>query len=146
MTNELNWRSMSVNRDSCYEHLISKFASSENGRKKIFSTNKDMMTFCAVLGYEKNKFLPIESTAKKISISLDTYSTTKDDAYIYLLALTREPILDVLKTENLHRAIKIFEGYCNAGLEILDEWNLKHSGDSEGFELLFEESFIHLSS
>lgn len=146
MSNELNWRAMSVYRDSRYEHLVSKFASSENGKKKIFSTNKDMMTFCALVGFEKELFQPIESSAKKISISLETYANTKDDAYIYLLALAKEPNLDVLKIENLNKAIKIFEGYCNAGLKILDGWNMKHAGDSEGFDLLFDESFEHLIS
>lgn len=137
---------MSVYRDSRYEHLVSKFASSENGKKKIFSTNKDMMTFCALLGFEKDLFHSIEPSAKKISISLETYANTRDDAYIYLLALAKEPILDILKTENLNKVIKVFEGYCNAGLKVLDEWNMKHSGDSEGFDMLFDESFEHLIS
>jgi dnd system-associated protein 4 len=146
MSKGLNWRTLSVYRDSRYEHLISKFASSEYGKKKIFATNKDMMTFCALLGYEKELHQPIEASAKKISISLDTYSNTNDDAYIYLLALAKEPCLDILKTENLNKAIKLFEGYCNAGLKILDEWNMKHSGDPEGFDILFDESFEHLIS
>ena len=146
MSKELNWRVMSVYRDSKYEHLITKFALPESGKRKTFSKNKDMMVFCALLGFESELFQPIDSRAKKISISLETYANTKDDAYIYLLALTKEPNLDILKIENLNKAIKIFEGYCNAGLRTLDEWNMKHSGDYEGFDMLFDESFEHLIS
>ena len=146
MPDEINWRAMSVYRDSRYEHLIVKFSLPESGKKKIFSKNKYLMTFCALLGFEKELFQPIDSSATKTSISLETYANTSDDAYIYLLALAKEPNLDILKTENLYKAIRIFEGYCNAGLKILDEWNMKHSGDSEGFDMLFDESFEHLIS
>ncbi|SON48537.1 hypothetical protein [Vibrio tapetis] len=145
MSDDLNWRALSVNRDKKYEHLVKKFASPEQGKTKVFKNIKDFMVFAALVAYEADKYIPLKAEAK-VSISLETYANTEHDSYIYLLALTKSPNIDALKGESLALSIKHFEAYCNAGLEIIDSWNVKHTYDDSGFEMLFDESFEHIAS
>lgn len=41
-----------------------------------------------------------------------------------------------MKTENLNDAVKVFEGYCNAGLTIIQSWLDENPGDPSGIETL----------
>lgn len=41
-----------------------------------------------------------------------------------------------LKHENLNDAVKVFEGYCNAGLSIIQSWMDENPGDPTGIETL----------
>lgn len=136
--NEYNWRSVSVYRSTEFEPLVNKFAKPEVGEKKIFSNIKDFMVFAALVAFEEGKFEALKGV-DKISITLDTYSTTNHDAYIYLLALHKTNNIDVMKNENLTETVRIFEGYCNAGLKVIKDWFEINSASEEALDVFFNQ-------
>lgn len=128
---EENWRDIQVYRDRKHEPIVEKLTQEES---RIFNHNKDLMVFAAMVGYSHDKFEPVSSN--KIQITLGTYSNTRQDTYIYLLALLEMKDATCLKYENLNDAIKIFEGYCNAGLSIIQSWIDENPGDPTGIDTL----------
>ncbi len=128
---EKDWRGINVNRDRKHEPLVEKLT---QGDYVIFNHNKDLMVFAAMVGYSFKKFESVSSD--KIQITLGTYSNTQQDTYIYLLALLEKKDASCLKHENLNEAVKVFEGYCNAGLSIIQSWMDENPGDPTGIETL----------
>lgn len=152
MSVETAWRDLNVYRDSKYDNLVTRFCSTrtkateqDSQQSIIFKTVKELMVFAALIGLENENYKPI-SGGKKIPITLDTYSRTKHDAYIYLIALSKEPSLDVLKNENLPNAIRHFEAYCNGGLEIVSNWILENLSEDIGSNTLFNRVLEHLAA
>ncbi|WP_226048876.1 hypothetical protein [Vibrio vulnificus] len=119
MADMIDWRKLSVRRDARFETLEERFCSTKGAKSdsRVFSTVKELMVFAALVGYQLDDYQPLESKVNTTPILLDTYATTEHDAYIYLLALAKEPSLNMLKDEHLRDAIGIFEGYCNSGLK-----------------------------
>jgi len=119
--NITDWRKKNVYRDRKFEHLINMLV--EDKDTSIFDYNKDLMVFAATVGYNFNTKKPLpHNSADKIPISLYTYANTEDDGFIYLLALMEKRNASCLKDIHLQDSIKIFEEYCNGGLEIIDNW------------------------
>jgi dnd system-associated protein 4 len=128
------WKKLSVKRDRCHEPLVDKLCFDKDGNKPVFSFLKDLMLFASMVGYSegKRKVLGTDS----ISILLETYASDQKDSFIYLLALMNKKDGIVLKDENLPEAIKIFEEFCNAGLEKIQLWLDENPGDHEGIDTL----------
>ena len=128
---DTKWLGINVNRDRKHEPLVEKLT---QGDHVIFNHNKDLMVFAAMVGYSRDKFEPVSSN--KIQITLGTYSTTQQDTYIYLLALLKTKDANCLKYENLNTAVRVFEGFCNAGLSIIQGWMDENPGDPIGIDTL----------
>jgi len=125
------WLGINVNRDRKHEPLVERLT---QGEHVIFQHNKDLMVFAAMVGYSQEKFEPVGQS--KIQITLGTYANTQQDTYIYLLALLKNKDAACLKTDNLNDAVKVFEGYCNAGLAIIQTWLEDNPGDPTGIDTL----------
>lgn len=125
------WLGINVNRDRKHEPLVERLT---QGEYVIFQHNKDLMVFAAMVGYSHKKFEPVGQN--KIQITLGTYANTQQDTYIYLLALLENKDAACLKSENLNEAVKVFEGYCNAGLTIIQSWLDENPGDPTGVDTL----------
>ncbi|MGV2839073.1 hypothetical protein [Vibrio cyclitrophicus] len=140
MTENFDWRKLRVHRDERFEDLVEKLCATKSSNEQdfLFKTIKEFMVLAAMVGFEIGEFKPFRSKVNTISIPLDTYSTTKHDAYIYLLALAERPTLDILKEEHLKEAIEIFEGYCNAGLNHIDDWVINNMNESLLENVLFK--------
>lgn len=108
----------------------------------VFPTIKALMCFAAVLGFEQGRRAPFSRDQNMTeSIEWHTFSNTKHDHYIYLLALAETNDLNILndthldppenanKNNNMHI---IFEDYANGGLEILQTWLKRTPGDPYG--------------
>lgn len=147
MTETFDWRSLSVRRDSRFEALEEKFCStkSSDNSESVFSTVKEFMVFAALVGFQLDNFKPLESKANSTPILLSTYATTKHDAYIYLIAIAKEPSLNILKDESLRDAIGIFEGYCNGGLHHIDSWIINNIGEPLVTDVLFNQTLEFLT-
>ncbi|WP_198650253.1 hypothetical protein [Oceanimonas marisflavi] len=147
MTETLDWRSLSVRRDSRFEALEGKFCSTKNSEnsRSVFSTVKEFMVFSALVGFQLDEFKPLESKVNSTPILLSTYATTKHDAYIYLIALSKDPSLEIIKSENLRDAIGIFEGYCNGGLHHIDNWVMNNVGEPVTTDILFNQTLEFLT-
>ncbi|WP_318479813.1 hypothetical protein [Photobacterium leiognathi] len=146
MDNYSEWRKLSVCRNTEYESLVEKLCSTKNSSsdETVFSTIKDFMVFAALVGFQLDLYRPLESNMNKISIILETYAHTNHDAYIYLMALSKKPSLDILKDENLREAISIFEAYCNGGLEYIGKWIFSNVGKDIGSDILFNQTLEYL--
>lgn len=146
MVANLEWIDLDVCRDKSFESLEKKLCgtkSSEN-TKSIFKTVKELMVFAALVGYQLDKFEPLSSKVNSGGVTLGTFSKTKHDAYIYMLALAKNPSLDLLKDENLKEAIGIFEAYCNAGLKHIDNWIINNIGETILSNIFFNKTLEHL--
>jgi dnd system-associated protein 4 len=146
MAELIDWRKLSVRRDSRFETLEERFCSTKGAKNemRVFNTVKELMVFAALIGYQLDDYQPLESKVNTTPILLDTYATTGHDAYIYLLALAKEPSLDILQDSNLRDAIGIFEGYCNSGLKYIDGWLMNNIGESLVTNILFERVLEYL--
>jgi dnd system-associated protein 4 len=133
------WKKFSVKRDRKHEPLVDMLCSAKTGNKSIFNYNKDLMVFAAMVGYSKGKRKPLSSDG--ISIILETYASDQKDAFIYLIILITERDGASLKDENLQSSIKIFEEYCNAGLEEIQLWLDESPGDYEGIDTLVQKIY-----
>lgn len=137
-----DWRGFNVNRERKHESLISILV--EDPVTSIFRYNKDLMIFAAMIGYAYNKRLPLSSD--KISITLGTYHNTEDDGFIYLLALMENKNATCLKDANLSESIKIFEEYCNGGLDIIQDWFRSNPTDNSRVETLEAKIWEYMKS
>ncbi|MGZ9899856.1 hypothetical protein [Shewanella gaetbuli] len=129
-----DWRKQPVKRDRRHEPLVEKLCTDKDGNKQVFRFFKDLMVFSSMVGYSKGKRKPLSTDT--ISIILDTYATDEKDAFVYLLALMTEKNGACLKDANLPASIKIFEEYCNAGLEEIQLWLDENPGDHIGIDTL----------
>lgn len=135
-----NWRNIQINRDRKHENLVHHLV--ENSNTAIFNFNKDLMVFAAMLGYHYGIKRPLSSDT--IQIVLQTYHSTEDDGYIYLLALLENKNATCLKNENLIESKKIFEEYCNGGLELLQDWFDSNPADVEKVDTLQQKVEEHI--
>jgi dnd system-associated protein 4 len=133
------WKKLSVKRDRSNEPLVEKLCSDKDGNKPLFTYIKDLMVFASMVGYSKGIRKPLGSDA--VSIILETYASDQKDAFIYLLALMTEKNGSCLKDENLATSIKIFEEYCNKGLEEIQLWLDENPGDHAGIDTLANKIF-----
>ncbi len=125
---KLNWQKISIYRDRKYEPLINKLV--ENRDSAIFKYNKELMVFAAMVGHCFNKRLPISNYSNAISIILETYASTEDDGFIYLMALMENKNATCLKDQHLLQSVKVFEEYCNGGLDLISDWFNSNPSDT----------------
>ena len=128
----INWRTIGVRRDRKYNALVERLSSADS--KGIFRYHKDLMVFAAMIGYSEGKSSPVSND--NVGIILDTYSSDNKDAFIYLLALMDRKEANCLKDENLTESVKIFEGYCDAGLGIIQNWFDDNPADPSGIDTI----------
>ncbi len=140
LAREINWRNISVQRDRKFNSLVERLSTADS--RAIFRFHKDLMIFAAMIGYSEGKSSPVSSDS--VGIILDTYSSDNKDAYIYLLALMAKKDANCLRDENLHESVKIFEGYCNAGLEIIQTWLDDNQADPSGVDTLLKKIYERL--
>ena len=125
---KIEWRNIHIYRDNKYQHIVKKLV--EDRESSIFTYIKDLMVFAAMIGHCFNKRLPLESYTNATSIILGTYASTEDDGFIYFIALMENKNATCLKDQNLLQSVKIFEEYCNGGLDLINDWFNSNPGDT----------------
>ncbi|TMO82405.1 hypothetical protein CWC16_01180 [Pseudoalteromonas sp. S3776] len=147
MDNKIEWYKLRVHRENKFDALVSKLCATKDANNNaVFKTVKEFMVFAALIGYQLGMYKPLNNRAQSTSISMETYASTDHDAYIYILALTKYPELEILKDERLRDAIGVFESYCNAGLHHIDEWLIKNTDNPVLKDVLFKETLEYLTS
>ncbi|MGL5668869.1 MAG: hypothetical protein ACRDD9_22430 [Shewanella sp.] len=146
MAEIIDWRKFSVRRDCRFESLEERLCSTKGATNdsRVFSTLKELMVFAALVGYQLDEYQPLDAKIRTTAILLDTYATTDHDAFIYLIALAKEPSLNILKDENIRDAIGIFEGYCNGGLRYIDSWVMSNISEPLITNTLFNKTLEYL--
>lgn len=105
-----------VRRPNQFKELMAELHR-ENGGP--FRTFKDLLVFCAALGYAKDRKLEFEESAEPVPLSV--FSGPDDEAMMNMLAAVEEKELDILSERNLEARLRIFEKYGAGGLKVLDE-------------------------
>lgn len=100
--------------------LVDKLRYSEDNKKGVFKQYSDIMSFCAMLGYRFNKFIPFEGNYID-PIRQDVFVRSGQDKLFYLLAFakTEDPACLSNDDDAETMRISIFEAYANGGLEEL---------------------------
>lgn len=129
-----NWRNLQVRRLRSFNNLVESFCNSEHA---VFTHIRDLMVFAATIGYCHDQYSAIQPGADTISITMHVYSNNRTDNYIYLLSLLKAGDTSILKNNSLPDAIKIFEGYCNGGLQLIQDWLDDNHGDPMGIDTLY---------
>ena len=133
------WKKQSVRRDRKHEPLVDKLCSNKEGNKPVFTYIKDLMIFASMVGYSKKQRLAVGT--ENISIILETYASDHKDAFVYLLALITEQSGSILKDDHLTDAIKIFEEYCNAGLQEIQLWLDENPADHDAIDTIVDKIY-----
>ena len=133
---QINWRTIGVKRERKYEEIIARLNS---GERNIFQYIKDIMVFAAMIGYSEDKRTPVSGDT--VDIILDTYASDQKDGFIYLLALMDSKEGTSLKDSNLHSSVKVFEEYCNTGLNVIKEWLDDNPGDISGVDTILKKIY-----
>lgn len=122
-----------INRDAKYEDLMKLLAEKKNPNltSSLFKTMRELLCFCAVLGYHEGKRVPLSTKTTEIPGRVFENSDFAMDL-IYLLALCESKSGDILKPENESDIIKIFEEYACGGLETLQRWISETPSDAYG--------------
>ncbi|KXS55531.1 MAG: hypothetical protein AWU57_93 [Marinobacter sp. T13-3] len=135
----VNWRTIGVKRERNHDALIARL-SADN--KSIFQYLKDLMVFAAMVGYSRGERREVEGDT--VEIILETYATDEKDGFIYLLGLLEHRDGHILKDQNLRKCVEVFEGYCNAGLYIIEGWLDDNPGDPSGIETLLHNIYSEM--
>lgn len=141
-----------VLRNRKYEPLVELLCTERNPvtNKAIFTFNKDLMVFAAMVGYTHDVQEEVEDGA--IKIVLQTYATDNKDSFIYMLALMEQKKMEertdnassaagshILKNENIRQAVKPFERYCNGGLKLIKQWFDDSPGEANPADILVKQ-------
>ena len=123
----------SVYRDATFEDLVKRLAEQQhpNLTTSLFRTMRELLCFCAVVGYNNGKRRELGKKREEIPARVFEGNDFAMDL-IYLLALCETKSADILKPENESDAVRIFEEYANGGLECLKGWLANTPTDAYG--------------
>lgn len=98
----------------------------------IFATYRDLLCFCAVLGFDKGLRKPLEGELVDFVDGriFSNHETSVDLLYLLALAETRD--MFVLRDDNEDSTSQIFEEYANGGIQILTDWLKQRPEDIDG--------------
>lgn len=88
----------------------------------MFSTLREALTFCAVLGYKERRRKPLESSGGTEDIAGAQYQLNDAVDTMFALALAEEKTSDILRPERERDCVEIYEEYANGGLELIHSW------------------------
>jgi dnd system-associated protein 4 len=127
-----------IKRNSSFDQIARRLGEVAHpiSKQPIFQTFRDLLCFCAVLGFETGTRLKLDS---KTDDFVDRRVFEKDDLSVdllYLIALAETRDIDILRDENEDKMIEIFEQYANGGFQVLTDWLREHPEDPNGDKAL----------
>jgi len=112
-----------LRRNERFENLCKQLVEekTERGKKEVFPTFRELMTFAAALGFDQGRSLTVDGPSKEIeSRILENHPPTVEMIDLIALAETKDSMILLDGKEN--DRLDIFERYANGGLEVLGEW------------------------
>ncbi len=113
-----------VKRSKKYEAILQQLGGKE---ASLFTTLREALTFCAVLGYKERRKLPLDPDAGTEDIAGAQYQLNDAVDTIFALALADSGSSDILRPEREKDCIQIYEEYANGGLELVQSWLERHA-------------------
>ena len=117
-------KAVSVNRSKIFEPIVQKLSGekavlfAESG-KKMFPTIREFLTFCALLGFQNETRVKIDTSTGTEDIQGVIYEDTEALEFIWLVGLAETQNIELLQDGNERKCVGIFEEYANGGLQIL---------------------------
>jgi len=108
-----------VKRSKAYEATLQKLGGKD---AKLFSTLREALTFCAVLGYKERRRVPLDPNAGTEDIAGAQYQLNEAVDTIFALALAESKTSDILRPDREKDCVQIYEEYANGGLELVQSW------------------------
>lgn len=88
----------------------------------MFSTLREALTFCAMLGYKERRRVPLSAQAGTEDIAGAQYQINDAVDMLFALALAESKTSDVLRPDRERDCVQIYEEYANGGLELVQSW------------------------
>ena len=123
-----------IKRTGDSEAVVKKLANSSHPStgQPIFPTYRDLLCFCAVLGFECESTKPLEGSVDDF-VDGRVFSNHEPAVdLLYLIALAETQDMFILREDNEDKAVQIFEEYANGGLQILSDWLKEMPADLNG--------------
>ena len=108
-----------VKRSRTYEATLQKLGGKEAA---LFSTLREALTFCAVLGYKERRKVPLDPNAGTEDIAGAQYFNNDAVDTMFALALADSKNSDILRQDRERDCVQIYEEYANGGLELIQSW------------------------
>lgn len=108
-----------------------------------FATAADLVAFAAAYGASESDPIPVRDKANKPNpIRYEVFVTRNYESLIDLLAAFKRKDVRTLTTseESLNERVEIFEGFANAGIQLMKEKLDPFADKLEGLELLLASS------
>ncbi|GLS00437.1 hypothetical protein GCM10007859_04430 [Brevundimonas denitrificans] len=116
-----------------HEALVRQFAETAHpaSKKSIFPTMRELICFAAMLGFEKDAFVPPKGDMLEIDYRIWQNSELALDL-LFLIPLAHRKSAEILREDAEDEMTEIFEGYANGGLEIMKGWLNEKPDDLNG--------------
>lgn len=88
-----------------------------DGDGNAFNARYEALTFCAALGYSREKRIPFTNTGE--SIRWEQFQSVGAGALSAMLAVASSDDAEIVAPERIEERIRVFEEYANGGLEVL---------------------------
>lgn len=108
-----------VKRSKAYEATLQKLGGKD---ATLFTTLREALTFCAVLGYKERRKVPLDPNAGTEDIAGAQYQLNEAVDTVFALALADSKTSDILRPEREKECVQIYEEYANGGLELIQSW------------------------
>jgi len=122
-----------VKRSARFEPIVRQLAVSTHptAKRQIFPSMRELICFAAVLGFDRNSTRHLDEETEEIDGRIFEAHQQSTDL-IYLIALAQSRDAEILRDENMDRAIGIFEQYADGGLSIIESWLKERADDEQG--------------
>ena len=118
-----------ISRPSDKAALIERLKQSAEHPNAPFGTYRDLFVFAACLGYDQGHCVPPIKT--ELPIPWEVLTGRNDfEGLLYLFGIASGDTM-LLAEERTQDLLKLFEAYCNGGLEIIEDWLNVASGMTE---------------
>jgi dnd system-associated protein 4 len=106
-----------------YDGLVRRLAETPHpvNKKSIFPTMRELISFAAMLGFEKQNPQLLKGETNEIDWRIWQNNQLAMDL-LFLIPLAHSQSADILREESEDELLDIFEQYANGGLEILQGW------------------------
>jgi dnd system-associated protein 4 len=108
-----------VKRSRDFENTLQKLGGKD---ARLFSTLREALTFCAILGYKERRKVPLNPNGGTEDIAGAQYQTNEAVDMVFALALADTKTSDILRPEREKECVQIYEEYANGGLELVKTW------------------------
>jgi dnd system-associated protein 4 len=124
-------RAANIRRSRVHEELVQSLAGEKgvlmpNSGKKMFPTLRELLSFCAMLGFSDKRRKKLDPAHGYEDISGTQYEHSEAIEILWAIAVAEVGSTDILKDGRERDAADIFEEYANGGLEIISSWILNN--------------------